>query len=117
MNSAIEQLGAREVLFPGDLPLLTAAEGAAAPRFTRTELEEWVFTTDYAERTLRDHFKLLTLDGCGLANRPAAVSAAGAILHYLRETQAPPSTTSTAPLSTTAPTPWRSTPSPSATWN
>src|SRR5579883_675357 len=86
VNSAIEQLGAREVLFPGDLPLL-AAEGASSLRFTRTELEEWVFTTDYAERTLRDHFKLLTLDGCGLANRPAAVSAAGAVLHYLRETQ------------------------------
>jgi DNA mismatch repair protein MutS len=84
--SAIEQLGAREVLFPGDLPLLTT-EGATNPRFTRTELEEWVFTPDYAERTLRDHFKLLTLDGCGLANRPAAVSAAGAVLHYLRETQ------------------------------
>jgi DNA mismatch repair protein MutS len=86
VNSAIEQLGAREVLFPGDL-LLPAAEGAASPRFTRTELEAWVFTNDYAERTLRDHFTLLTLDGSGLANRPAAVSAAGAILHYLRETQ------------------------------
>jgi DNA mismatch repair protein MutS len=36
---------------------------------------------------LRDHFKLLTLDGCGLANRPAATGAAGAILHYLRDTQ------------------------------
>ena len=24
---------------------------------------------------------------CGLANRPAAISAAGAILHYLRDTQ------------------------------
>ena len=37
--------------------------------------------------SLRDHFHLLSLDGCGLANRPAAVGAAGAILHYLRETQ------------------------------
>src|SRR3954454_13359953 len=83
---ALEHLGAREVLFPGDLPLL-AGEDRTGPRFTRTELEEWVFTTDYADRTLRDHFKLLSLDGCGLANRPAAVGAAGAILHYLRETQ------------------------------
>ena len=32
-------------------------------------------------------YKLLSLDGFGLANRPAAVGAAGAILHYLRETQ------------------------------
>jgi len=83
---ALEQLGAREVLFPGDLPL-PAAEDRTGPRFVRTELEEWVFTHDYADRTLREHFKLLSLDGCGLANRKAAVGAAGAILHYLRETQ------------------------------
>ena len=83
---ALEHLGAREVLFPGDLPLLMR-EDRAGPRFVRTELEEWIFTADYAGRTLRDHFKLLSLDGCGLANRPAAVGAAGAILHYLRDTQ------------------------------
>src|SRR5664279_2942175 len=83
---ALEQLGAREVLFPTDLPLLMGEE-RAGPRFVRTELEDWVFTQDYGDRTLRDHFKLLSLDGCGLANRPAAVGAAGAILHYLRDTQ------------------------------
>ena len=83
---AIEQLGAREVLFPGALPLLTG-EHSNGPRFVRTELEDWIFTADYAGRTLCDHFKLLSLDGCGLANRPAAVGAAGAILHYLRDTQ------------------------------
>jgi len=83
---ALEQLGAREALFPGDLPL-PAAEGSPAPRFVRTEVEEWVFTPDYAARTLKDHFKLLSLDGCGLAGRPAAVGAAGAVLHYLRDTQ------------------------------
>src|SRR3954451_7435107 len=59
---ALEHLGAREVLFPGDLPLLTGEE-RSSPRFTRTELEEWIFTNDYASRTLRDHFKLLSLDG------------------------------------------------------
>ena len=84
--AALEQLGAREVLFPGGLPLL-ADQDRGGPRFLRTELEEWIFSADYAERTLRDHFRLLTLDGCGLANRPAAVGAAGAILHYVRETQ------------------------------
>ena len=83
---AIEHLGAREVLFPADLPLLTGNE-RSGPRFVRTELEEWIFSHDYADRTLRDHFKLLSLDGCGLANRPAAVGASGAILHYLRDTQ------------------------------
>ncbi|HWB86151.1 MAG TPA: DNA mismatch repair protein MutS [Bryobacteraceae bacterium] len=86
VSGAIESLGAREVLFPEDLPLLTGDE-RPNPRFVRTELEDWIFTEDYAARTLRDHFKLLSLDGCGLANRPAAVGAAGAILHYLRDTQ------------------------------
>ena len=84
LAGAIEHLAAKEVLFPGDLPLGAAEE---RPRFVRTEVEEWVFTPDYADRSLRDHFKLLSLDGCGLANRPAAIGAAGAILHYLRETQ------------------------------
>ena len=83
--AALEHLGAREVLFPSDLPLLTGDSPAA--RFLRTELEDWIFSFDYAGRTLRDHFHLLTLDGCGLADRPAAVGAAGAILHYLRDTQ------------------------------
>src|SRR6195256_2734348 len=86
VSGALEHLGAREVLFPGDLPLLTG-EDRSGLRFVRTELEDWVFTADYADRTLRDHFKLLSLDGCGLANRAAAVGAAGAILHYLRDTQ------------------------------
>jgi DNA mismatch repair protein MutS len=81
----IEQLGAREVLYPADLPLFAGVD--QGPRYLRTDLEDWIFTFDYADRTLRDHFRLLSLDGCGLANQPAAVCAAGAILHYLRETQ------------------------------
>src|ERR1017187_8954580 len=86
ISGALEQLGAREVLFPGGLPLFTG-EDRSGPRFVRTELEDWVFSFDYADRTLRDHFKLLSLDGCGLAGRPAAVGASGAILHYLRDIQ------------------------------
>jgi DNA mismatch repair protein MutS len=85
VTAAIEQLGAREVLYPADLPLL--ANEDHGPRYLRTDLEDWIFSFDYADRTLRDHFHLLSLDGCGLANRQAAVCAAGAILHYLRETQ------------------------------
>ena len=85
VSAVLEQIGAREVLFPADLPLL--AGEAQGPRFLRTDLEEWIFTFDYAERGLKEHFHLLTLDGCGLAGRPAAVCAAGAILHYVGETQ------------------------------
>jgi DNA mismatch repair protein MutS len=83
--AALEHLGAREVLFPTDLPLFATQEKST--RYLRTELEDWIFSYDYADRMLRDHFHLLTLDGQGLAGRPAAVCAAGAILHYLRDTQ------------------------------
>jgi DNA mismatch repair protein MutS len=76
--AALENLNVREVLTPEKLDGL--------PGF-RTALEDWVFGFDYGEAALRDHFRLLTLEGCGLAGRPLAVAAAGAVLHYLRDTQ------------------------------
>jgi DNA mismatch repair protein MutS len=76
--AVLENLSAREVLVP--------EQSDAIPGF-RTNLEDWVFSFDYAERNLREHFRLLTLDGCGLGGKPLAVAAAGAILHYLRDTQ------------------------------
>src|SRR5262249_38417691 len=47
--STLEHLAAREVLFPADLPLLTGESPAA--RFLRTELEDWIFSFDYADRS------------------------------------------------------------------
>ncbi|MFN3323252.1 MAG: DNA mismatch repair protein MutS [Bryobacteraceae bacterium] len=82
--AVLENLNAREVLAAAGEPPWQANEGAGS---LLTELDEWVFTYDYAERTLREHFKLLSLDGCGLADRRLAVAAAGAILHYVRDTQ------------------------------
>lgn len=81
----LDGLNAREVLLPAEHPLFPAAPTQGGP--VRTELEDWIFSPDYSDRLLREHFKLLTLDGCGLAGRTAAVCAAGAILHYLRDTQ------------------------------
>jgi DNA mismatch repair protein MutS len=54
---------------------------------TQTQLDEWVFSEEYGARLLRDHFHVATLAGYGLEGRPLAVAAAGAILHYVRETQ------------------------------
>ena len=53
----------------------------------KSEVEDWVFASEFAARSLRDHFRLLALDGCGLEGRPLATGAASALLHYLRETQ------------------------------
>jgi DNA mismatch repair protein MutS len=81
VDAALEGLAPREILVPSEHPLLSETRGLVTP------IEDWIFSLDYADRTLREHFGLLSLDGCGLAGRPAAISAAGAILHYVRDTQ------------------------------
>ena len=40
----------------------------------------------HAERTLREHYKLLSLDGCGLAGKPFATGAAGVAWKTLLDT-------------------------------
>ena len=82
---ALEHLGAREVLFPADLPLLTGE--SPATRFLRTELEDWIFSFDYADRTPARSFPAAVARWLRPGQRAAAVGAAGAILHYLRDTQ------------------------------
>jgi DNA mismatch repair protein MutS len=80
-EGVLENLSAREILVAAAHPLLAEAKGV------RTPIDDWVFSFDYAGRTLREHFNLLSLDGLGLAGRNAAICAAGAVLHYLRDTQ------------------------------
>jgi DNA mismatch repair protein MutS len=47
--------------------------------------DDWVFGTETALFTVRDHFKVASLDGFGLKDRNAAIGAAGAVLHYLTQ--------------------------------
>jgi DNA mismatch repair protein MutS len=54
---------------------------------TKTALDEWVFTADYAVPLVRNHFKVHSLDGMGLGGHEAAAVAAGALLHYMRATK------------------------------
>ncbi len=53
----------------------------------KTVVDEWTFASDYAQRLLTDHLKVLSLDGFGCQGRDLAVAAAGGALHYLKETQ------------------------------
>jgi len=78
-SAALETLNVREVLAPA----------GSAQKFSclKTDVETWVFGADYAARSLCDHFRLLSLDGCGLEGKSLATGAAAALLHYLRETQ------------------------------
>jgi len=52
-----------------------------------TPLQAYRFELGAARQTLKDHFDVMTLDGFGCAGQPLAIQAAGAILHYLRDTQ------------------------------
>jgi DNA mismatch repair protein MutS len=79
LASTLETLNLREVLHPEGLPV-----GASC---LETPLDNWVFGGDYAGRQILENFKLLSLDGCALSDKPLATAAAGAVLHYLRETQ------------------------------
>ena len=47
--------------------------------------DDWVFAPETALFTVRDQFKVASLDGFGLRGHTAAIGAAGAVLHYLTQ--------------------------------
>lgn len=52
-----------------------------------TTFEDWVFTSDFTEPLLTQHFQTNSLKGFGIENLTKGIIAAGAALHYLSETQ------------------------------
>lgn len=50
-------------------------------------LDDWVFQIDFAEESLTNHFQVNSLKGFGIDALTAGIVSAGAILHYLSETQ------------------------------
>ncbi|MFZ1552786.1 MAG: DNA mismatch repair protein MutS, partial [Anaerolineae bacterium] len=63
-----------------------SAELGLAPGAS-TRLPPWRFELETARRALLDHFHVQTLAGFGCDSKPLAISAAGALLQYLREMQ------------------------------
>src|ERR1035438_8061752 len=47
--------------------------------------DDWTFAPETAFFTVREHFKVASLDGFGLKDKTAAIGAAGAALHYLTQ--------------------------------
>jgi DNA mismatch repair protein MutS len=86
----------REVLVAGssarDDHAAAAALEAAWPQIVdagvpMTPVEPWAFDDEAARRALLDQTRAGGLEGFGLEGHAAAVSAAGALVHYLRSTQ------------------------------
>src|ERR1700690_1848535 len=108
IQEELEQLRPKELLYGSLAPLFESANASAkrAPvppsakgpmggvtparhevGWTETPLDDWIFAPDHAIPLLENHFGVLSLEGFGLAGKPGAASAAGAILYYIRWTQ------------------------------
>jgi DNA mismatch repair protein MutS len=110
IQEELEQLRPKEMLYGSSAPLFeksgsvgtgdspvrqsNATNTSTAPvarvsssGWAETPLDDWIFAPDHAIPLLENHFGVLSLEGFGLAGKPAAASAAGAILYYIRSTQ------------------------------
>jgi DNA mismatch repair protein MutS len=102
IQEELSQLRPRELLYASSAPLFDSAAGSEATParthgsgplpstgrgYVETPLDDWIFAPDHAIPLLENHFGVLSLEGFGLAGKPAAATAAGAILHYVRSTQ------------------------------
>jgi len=50
-------------------------------------LEDWIFQNDFANEILHHHFKIKSLKGFGIDDLAEGIISAGAVMHYLSETQ------------------------------
>ncbi|WP_394341000.1 DNA mismatch repair protein MutS [Pedobacter yulinensis] len=60
---------------------------AFGDKFYTFGMDEWPFTTDYANEVLTRHFDVNSLKGFGIEKLQAGIVAAGVALHYLGETE------------------------------
>ena len=79
----LERLRPAEIIHPAEAASLHAALLDAFPILIPHE--DWTFAPETAVFTVREHFKVATLDGFGLKDRLAAIGATGAVLHYLTQ--------------------------------
>lgn len=103
IQDELDQLRPKELLYASSAPLFDASAHRETGVHARpsephlsnrspnpwalTPVEDWIFSPDHAIPLLENHFGVLSLEGFGLAGKPAAAAAAGAILHYVRSTQ------------------------------
>jgi DNA mismatch repair protein MutS len=77
----LERLQPSEVLIPEN------AQNYAHFPFTISRLDDYWFDTEIAQEALLEHFGVASLEGYGCARFPLAIRTAGALIHYVKETQ------------------------------
>ncbi|MFB3066133.1 MAG: DNA mismatch repair protein MutS [Planctomycetota bacterium] len=89
----VARVGPSEILLPeGRIESergLVAALGRVpgAPAGAVRPVPDWICAESTAARTVKEHFKVGTLQGFGLKRSDPSLGAAAAVLHYLQETQ------------------------------
>ncbi|MDH5406196.1 MAG: DNA mismatch repair protein MutS [Candidatus Aminicenantes bacterium] len=76
----------RELLVPENFSFLSKIK-EEFPEMIISPLEGWVFASDYGYQLLLEQFKTASLEPFGIEGKLIAIGSAGALLHYLRETQ------------------------------
>src|SRR6266516_4207639 len=69
---------------PAELLISSEQKGQTGEIDHALEYDSYAFLPEQAIFTLCEHFKVKSLDGFGCGQMPAAVAAAGAIVHYLK---------------------------------
>ena len=84
LDDLMQSIAPAELLLPQDLK-------NNVPEFlidyNMTFIEEWVYEGDYGYNLLTDHFETHSLKGFGVEGLDVAHVAAGALMHYIQETQ------------------------------
>ncbi|MFQ5443345.1 MAG: DNA mismatch repair protein MutS, partial [Nitrospinales bacterium] len=85
----IEKLDPREILIPDSAGNRNGKWGGwlKDQSFAIQTQEDWTFSYSQAYRLLLEHFKTHSLEGFGCEDYKMAISAAGALVQYLHETQ------------------------------
>ncbi|MFB0519737.1 MAG: DNA mismatch repair protein MutS [Acidobacteriota bacterium] len=76
----------RELLIPENFSFLSKIK-EEFPEMIISPLEGWIFAPDYGYQLLLEQFKTASLEPFGIEGKLIAIGSAGALLHYLRETQ------------------------------
>ena len=77
----------REMVVSAETDLSRDFPAVSAFKIPTTSLEPWWFTEKHAQTLLCDQMGVSSLDGFGLEGHPAAVTAGGALIRYLQDTQ------------------------------
>ncbi|MBU0561005.1 MAG: DNA mismatch repair protein MutS [Bacteroidetes bacterium] len=90
-NQLVEQFG---LINPAEVLIAKKQKNVLIPLLEKyvpsariTKIDDWIFTYEFGNDLLLEHFKTKTLKGYGIDHLQNGITAAGAVLNYLRETQ------------------------------